>query len=167
MTGDSGLQIWCPLPYRKQMILCPWMHLAPSERWTWPTSGVYLECLSMAPHSLVPRCPLSGPGFKCGGRERRALTLMAPHPPSPSQALGNILAYLSDAKRKLRQVVWINLREEVVLECDGHTHSLWPPGPALAPEHLEVSFLAFCMVCMRGTWGEGREPEGSVFLLYG
>lgn len=55
-----------------------------------------------------------------------------------AKALGNILAYLSDAKRKLRQVVWINLREEVVLECDGHTHSLWPPGPALAPEHLEA-----------------------------
>lgn len=55
-----------------------------------------------------------------------------------AKALGSILAYLSDAKRKLRQVVWINLREEVVLECDGHIHSLWPPGPTLAPEQLEA-----------------------------
>ncbi|XP_031203493.1 paladin isoform X3 [Mastomys coucha] len=55
-----------------------------------------------------------------------------------AKALGNILAYLSDAKRKLQQVVWINLREEVVLECDGHMHSLWPPGPALSPEQLEA-----------------------------
>lgn len=55
-----------------------------------------------------------------------------------AKALGGILAYLSDAKRKLRQVVWINLREEVVLECDGHIHSLWPPGPTLAPEQLEA-----------------------------
>lgn len=54
-----------------------------------------------------------------------------------AKALGNILAYLSDAKRKLRQVVWINLREEVVLDCDGHTHSLWPPGPTLTPKQLE------------------------------
>ncbi|EGV93769.1 Paladin [Cricetulus griseus] len=55
-----------------------------------------------------------------------------------AKALGSILAYLSDAKRKLRQVVWINLREEIVLECDGHIHSLWPPGPTLAPEQLEA-----------------------------
>ncbi|XP_055475123.1 paladin [Psammomys obesus] len=55
-----------------------------------------------------------------------------------AKALGSILAYLSDAKRKLRQVVWINLREEVVLECDGRMHSLWPPGPTLAPEQLEA-----------------------------
>ncbi|XP_051009070.1 paladin [Acomys russatus] len=55
-----------------------------------------------------------------------------------AKALGSILAYLSDAKRKLRQVVWINLREELVLECDGHMHSLWPPGPTLAPEQLET-----------------------------
>lgn len=107
----------------------------------------------MAPHSLVPRCPLSGLGFKRGVRERRALTLMSPRPLSRSQALGNILAYLSDAKRKLRQVVWINLREEVVLECDGHMHSLWPPGPTLAPEQLEVRFLAFCVVCVGVTQG--------------
>lgn len=78
---------------------------------------------------------------------------MSPRPLSRSQALGNILAYLSDAKRKLRQVVWINLREEVVLECDGHMHSLWPPGPTLAPEQLEVRFLAFFVVCVGVTQG--------------
>lgn len=48
-------------------------------------------------------------------------------------------------------MVWINLREEVVLDCDGHTHSLWPPGPTLAPKQLEVTSPAFCMVCMGGT----------------
>lgn len=57
------------------------------------------------------------------------------------QALGSILAYLTDAKRKLRQVVWVNLRQEAVLQCDGHTHSLLLPGPALLPDQLEVSFL--------------------------
>lgn len=54
-----------------------------------------------------------------------------------AKALGTILAYLTDAKRKLRQVVWVNLREEAVLECDGHTHSLQRPGPLLASEQLE------------------------------
>ncbi|XP_060056157.1 paladin isoform X4 [Erinaceus europaeus] len=54
-----------------------------------------------------------------------------------AKALGTILAYLTDAKRKLRQVVWVNLREEAVLECDGHTHSLQHPGPPLASEQLE------------------------------
>ncbi|XP_006837528.1 PREDICTED: paladin [Chrysochloris asiatica] len=54
-----------------------------------------------------------------------------------TKALGGILAYLTDAKRKLRQVVWVNLREEAVLECDGQTHSLWWPGPPMAPGQLE------------------------------
>ncbi|XP_059518459.1 paladin [Myotis daubentonii] len=54
-----------------------------------------------------------------------------------AKALGSILAYLTDAKRKLRQVVWVNLREEAVLECDGHTHSLRWPGPPMATEQLE------------------------------
>lgn len=56
-------------------------------------------------------------------------------------------------------MVWINLREEVVLECDDHMHSLWPPGPTLAPEQLEVRFLAFCMVCMGGTWVKRDKGE--------
>ncbi|XP_036784619.2 paladin isoform X3 [Manis pentadactyla] len=54
-----------------------------------------------------------------------------------AKALGSILAYLMDAKRKLHQVVWVNLREEAVLECDGHTHSLRQPGPPMAAEQLE------------------------------
>ncbi|XP_040831826.1 paladin isoform X1 [Ochotona curzoniae] len=54
------------------------------------------------------------------------------------KALGSILAYLTDAKRKLRQVVWVNLRPEAVLECDGHTHSLRLPGPPLGPAQLEA-----------------------------
>lgn len=109
--------------------------------------------------SLRPRVQTWG-----GGRKRRALTLMAPCPP---QALGNILAYLSDAKRKLQQVVWINLREEVVLECDGHMHSLWPPGPALTPEQLEVRILDSAWSGWEPLQGEGGEPEHPVFLLYG
>ncbi|XP_062959027.1 paladin isoform X1 [Cynocephalus volans] len=55
-----------------------------------------------------------------------------------AKALGSILAYLTDAKRKLWQVVWVNLREEAVLECDGHTHSLHLPGPPTAPDQLET-----------------------------
>ncbi|XP_020733064.2 paladin isoform X1 [Odocoileus virginianus] len=54
-----------------------------------------------------------------------------------AKALGSILAYLTDSKRKLQQVVWVNLREEAVLECDGRTHSLRWPGPPMAPEQLE------------------------------
>lgn len=57
---------------------------------------------------------------------------------SVPQALGSILAYLTDSKRKLQQVVWVNLREEAVLECDGRTHSLRRPGPPMAPDQLEV-----------------------------
>nr|XP_031538112.1 paladin isoform X2 [Vicugna pacos] len=54
-----------------------------------------------------------------------------------AKALGSILAYLTDTKRKLRQVVWVSLREEAVLECDGRTHSLRQPGPPVAPSQLE------------------------------
>lgn len=60
------------------------------------------------------------------------------------QALGSILAYLTDAKRKLRQVVWVNLREEAVLECDGHTYSLRQPGPPMTADQLEVR--PFCLL---------------------
>ncbi|XP_066098986.1 paladin isoform X3 [Saccopteryx bilineata] len=55
-----------------------------------------------------------------------------------AKALGSILAYLTDAKRKLWQVVWVNLREEAVLECDGHTHSLRWPGPPMTADQLEA-----------------------------
>ncbi|XP_045147620.1 paladin [Echinops telfairi] len=54
-----------------------------------------------------------------------------------AKALGSILAYLTDAKRKLQRVVWVNLREEAVLECDGQTHRLHWPGPPTAPDQLE------------------------------
>ncbi|KAM6182282.1 paladin [Erethizon dorsatum] len=55
-----------------------------------------------------------------------------------AKALGSILTYLTDAKRKLQRVVWVNLREDAVLECDGHTHSLRLPGPPMAPTQLEA-----------------------------
>ncbi|XP_005390110.1 PREDICTED: paladin [Chinchilla lanigera] len=55
-----------------------------------------------------------------------------------AKALGSILTYLTDAKRKLQQVVWVNLREDAVLECDGHIHSLRPPGAPMAPAQLEA-----------------------------
>ncbi|KAI4550218.1 hypothetical protein MJT46_018944 [Ovis ammon polii x Ovis aries] len=54
-----------------------------------------------------------------------------------AKALGSILAYLTDSKRRLQQVVWVNLREEAVLECDGRAHSLRRPGPPMAPDQLE------------------------------
>lgn len=40
-----------------------------------------------------------------------------------AKALGSILTYLTDAKRKPWQVVWVNLWEEAVLQCDSHTQS--------------------------------------------
>ncbi|XP_051838488.1 paladin [Antechinus flavipes] len=63
-----------------------------------------------------------------------------------TKAVGSVLAYLTDPKRKHRRVSWINLREEAVLECDGQTYTLRErgdlmepvPGPAaLPPEQLE------------------------------
>lgn len=54
-----------------------------------------------------------------------------------TKALGSILAYLTDAKRKLQQVVWVNLREEAVLECDGRTHSLRGPALPVTADRLE------------------------------
>ncbi|XP_074088558.1 paladin [Macrotis lagotis] len=63
-----------------------------------------------------------------------------------AKAMGSVLSYLTDSKRKHRQVSWINLREEAVVECDGQTYTLRErgnlkepiPGPAaLSPEQLE------------------------------
>ncbi|CAD7675734.1 unnamed protein product [Nyctereutes procyonoides] len=71
-----------------------------------------------------------------------------------AKALGSVLAYLTDAKRKLRHVVWVNLREEAVLECDGHTHSLRCPGPPMASdqlEHLESQLKAHLSTPLSGT----------------
>uniref|UniRef100_A0A8C0QE73 Paladin n=1 Tax=Canis lupus familiaris TaxID=9615 RepID=A0A8C0QE73_CANLF len=73
-----------------------------------------------------------------------------------TKALGSVLAYLTDAKRKLRHVVWVNLREEAVLECDGHTHSLRCPGPPMASdqlEHLESQLKAHLSTPLSGTGG--------------
>ncbi|XP_021115215.1 paladin isoform X2 [Heterocephalus glaber] len=56
-----------------------------------------------------------------------------------AKALGTILTYLTDAKRKLQQVVWVNLREDAVLECDGHTRSLRLPGSPMTPAQLEAT----------------------------
>lgn len=70
------------------------------------------------------------------------------------QALGSILAYLTDAKRKLQQVVWVNLREEAVLECDGRTHSLRGPAPPVTADRLEVRPSASCTPCTPAkAWG--------------
>uniref|UniRef100_A0A673V807 Paladin n=1 Tax=Suricata suricatta TaxID=37032 RepID=A0A673V807_SURSU len=71
-----------------------------------------------------------------------------------TKALGSILAYLTDAKRKLQHVVWVNLREEAVLECDGHTHSLRWPGPPMDSdqlEHLEIQLKAHLSAPVPGT----------------
>ncbi|XP_059756083.1 paladin isoform X1 [Balaenoptera ricei] len=73
-----------------------------------------------------------------------------------AKALGSILAYLTDNKRKLQQVVWVNLREEAVLECDGRTHSLRWPGPPTAPsqvENLETQLKAHLSMPPAGTQG--------------
>lgn len=84
------------------------------------------------------------------------------------QALGSILAYLTDAKRKLRHVMWVNLREEAVLECDGHTHSLRWPGPPMASDQLEVRpSCPLHTPTLEAFWeiGPGESSEGPRLLL--
>ncbi|NWV65764.1 PALD protein, partial [Malurus elegans] len=62
-----------------------------------------------------------------------------------SKSLGSVLQYLTDAKRKHSRIVWINLREEVVLEGNEQIYSLREPGhleelipvPAASPQQLE------------------------------
>lgn len=69
-----------------------------------------------------------------------------PCPPFP-QTLGSVLRYLTDAKRKHSRIVWINLREEAVLEGNEQIYTLREPGlleelipvPAASPQQLEVS----------------------------
>lgn len=126
----------------------------------------------MANFRRVPRMPIYGmaqPSAKVttpGGLgpllwwRRGGESSFTDSPPVP-QALGSILAYLTDTKRKLRQVVWVNLREEAVLECDGHTHSLRWPGPPMAPDQLEVrpSCLLHTPLYLGGLLG--RWPGGS------
>ncbi|KFP03896.1 Paladin, partial [Calypte anna] len=48
-----------------------------------------------------------------------------------SKTLGSVLRYLTDAKRKHARIVWISLREEVVLEGNEQIYTMREPG------HLE------------------------------
>uniref|UniRef100_A0A8C5U6E4 Paladin n=1 Tax=Malurus cyaneus samueli TaxID=2593467 RepID=A0A8C5U6E4_9PASS len=62
-----------------------------------------------------------------------------------SKSLGSVLQYLTDAKRKHSRILWINLREEAVLEGNEQIYSLREPGhleelipvPAASPQQLE------------------------------
>ncbi|XP_065494853.1 paladin isoform X1 [Caloenas nicobarica] len=62
-----------------------------------------------------------------------------------SKSLGSVLRYLTDTKRKHRHILWINLREEVVLEGNEQIYTLREPGqleelipvPAASPQQLE------------------------------
>uniref|UniRef100_A0A8V8TL27 Paladin n=1 Tax=Homo sapiens TaxID=9606 RepID=A0A8V8TL27_HUMAN len=76
-----------------------------------------------------------------------------------AKALGSILAYLTDAKRRLRKVVWVSLREEAVLECDGHTYSLRWPGPPVAPDQLEEVFSQHRRACPGLTYHRIPMPD--------
>lgn len=85
-----------------------------------------------------------------------ALPITLPLP----QSLGSVLRYLTDAKRKHRHILWINLREEVVLEGNEQIYTLREPGqleelipvPTASPQQLEVSQMlgtkqGFCLFC--------------------
>ncbi|KAF7247393.1 Paladin, partial [Varanus komodoensis] len=62
-----------------------------------------------------------------------------------SKAIGSVLSYLTDAKRKYSHILWVNLREEVVLEGNEQIYTLREPGnleqqiavPVTSPEQLE------------------------------
>ncbi|KAM6415534.1 paladin isoform 1-T1 [Rhynochetos jubatus] len=62
-----------------------------------------------------------------------------------SKTLGSVLRYLTDAKRKHARIVWINLREEAVLEANEQIYTLREPGhleelipvPAASTQQLE------------------------------
>ncbi|XP_062436782.1 paladin isoform X3 [Rhea pennata] len=62
-----------------------------------------------------------------------------------SKTVGSVLQYLTDAKRKHSHILWINLREEVVLEGNEQIYTLREPGnleqlitvPVSSPEQLE------------------------------
>ncbi|XP_054840109.1 paladin isoform X1 [Eublepharis macularius] len=62
-----------------------------------------------------------------------------------SKAIGSVLNYLTDAKRKYSHILWVNLREEVVLEGNEQTYTLREVGnleqqvtvPVTSPEQLE------------------------------
>lgn len=69
------------------------------------------------------------------------------------------MTYLTDAKRKYSHILWINLREEVVLEGNEQTYTLREVGsleqqivvPVMSPEQLEVRtcilYLLFSFPC--------------------
>nr|XP_056706215.1 paladin [Euleptes europaea] len=62
-----------------------------------------------------------------------------------SKAIGSVLNYLTDAKRKYTHILWVNLREEVVLEGNEQTYTLREVGnleqqitvSVTSPEQLE------------------------------
>ncbi|NXN85107.1 PALD protein, partial [Bombycilla garrulus] len=62
-----------------------------------------------------------------------------------SKSLGSVLRYLTDAKRKHSRIVWINLREEAVLEGNEQIYTLREPGlleelipvPTASPQQME------------------------------
>nr|XP_028585398.1 paladin isoform X1 [Podarcis muralis]XP_028585399.1 paladin isoform X1 [Podarcis muralis]XP_028585400.1 paladin isoform X1 [Podarcis muralis] len=62
-----------------------------------------------------------------------------------TKAIGNVLSYLTDAKRKYSHILWVNLREDVVLEGNEQTYTVREVGnleqqitvPATSPEQLE------------------------------
>ncbi|XP_077206604.1 paladin isoform X2 [Paroedura picta] len=62
-----------------------------------------------------------------------------------SKAIGSVLNYLTDAKRKYSHILWVNLREDVVLEGNEQTCTLREVGnleqqitvPVTSPEQLE------------------------------
>uniref|UniRef100_A0A4W3HX08 Paladin n=1 Tax=Callorhinchus milii TaxID=7868 RepID=A0A4W3HX08_CALMI len=62
-----------------------------------------------------------------------------------SEACGNVLTYLTDEKRKHSSVLWVNLRDEVVVEGNGQVYTLREPinleqpiaVPSELPEQLE------------------------------
>uniref|UniRef100_A0A670ZQZ5 Paladin n=1 Tax=Pseudonaja textilis TaxID=8673 RepID=A0A670ZQZ5_PSETE len=62
-----------------------------------------------------------------------------------SKAIGNVLNYLTDAKRKHSHILWINLREDIVLEENEQTYTLREAGnleqqitvPVASSEQLE------------------------------
>lgn len=62
--------------------------------------------------------------------------------------------------------MWVSLREEAVLECDGHTHSLQWPGPPMAPHQLEVR--PSCLIstpALEVFWGGGLQGSSGASML--
>ncbi|NXU50881.1 PALD protein, partial [Turnix velox] len=62
-----------------------------------------------------------------------------------SKSLGSVLRYLTDTKRKHSHILWVNLREEAVLEGNEQLYTLREPGqleelipvPTTCPQQLE------------------------------